>query len=82
MKTSIELQQLISSGESQTVEFKLSFTRETIESLVAFANVQGGTVLIGVEDDKTIKGVVVGKETLNEWLNQIKVSTSPTIFRI
>ena len=70
MKTSIEIQKLISSGESQTVEFKSSFTRETIESLVAFANDQGGTVLIGVADDRSIKGVILGKETLvsSNWI--------------
>ena len=33
---------LVRAGESYTVEFKTSFNRETIESLVAFANAQGG----------------------------------------
>ena len=35
---------LVRAGESYTVEFKTSFNRETIESLVAFANAQGGSV--------------------------------------
>ena len=44
------LQTLIAAGESQTLEFKTSFDKASIESLVAFANSQGGTVLIGVTD--------------------------------
>ena len=30
--------------ESQTVEFKTSFDKEVIETLVAFSNAKGGTV--------------------------------------
>jgi len=46
---------------------------------VAFANAKGGTVLVGVADDGAVRGVTLGKETLNEWLGQVKSSTSPTI---
>lgn len=70
---------LLKSGESQTVEFKTSFGREAIETLVAFANAQGGTVLIGVSDDGSVSGTTIGKETLNNWLGQIKSATSPSI---
>ncbi len=74
-----KISELIRVGESQTIEFKSSFDRETVESLVAFANTSGGTVLIGVADDGSVKGVTVGKGTLNEWLGQVKSSTSPSI---
>ncbi len=70
---------LLSSGESELVEFKSSFDREAIETLAAFANSSGGTVLIGVSDTGQIRGISVGKETLNEWLGQIKSSTSPSL---
>jgi len=66
-------------GESQSLEFKSSFDRETVETVVAFANTTGGTVLIGVADDGSVKGVTIGKESLNEWLGQIKSSTSPSV---
>lgn len=79
MITSPDIINLITFGESQLVEFKSSFDRETIETLVAFANAGGGTVLIGVADNGSVKGVTVGKETLNEWLGQVKSSTSPSI---
>ena len=34
--------QWLHKGESQTLEFKTSFDKTTVESLVAFANAQGG----------------------------------------
>lgn len=59
--------QWLRGGESQTGEFKSSFDKTTVESLVAFANAQGGTVLVGVSDVGLINGVTLGEETLNEW---------------
>ena len=73
------IDQLILAGESQELEFKASFDKATVESLVAFANAQGGTVLVGVTDKGTVCGVTLGKETLNEWLGQIKSATSPAL---
>jgi len=70
---------LIRRGESQSLEFKTSFGREAIESLCAFANTQGGTVLIGVKDSDNISGIEIGRETIQQWINQIRNSTSPSI---
>ncbi len=44
----MNLQSLINSGESETLEFKEKFDDRTIESAVAFANAKGGMILIGV----------------------------------
>ncbi|MBK8221687.1 MAG: ATP-binding protein [Candidatus Obscuribacter sp.] len=44
------MQPQITRGESETLEFKRSFGAEAIESLCAFANADGGTVLIGVDE--------------------------------
>ncbi|GJQ48175.1 MAG: ATP-dependent DNA helicase [Candidatus Kuenenia stuttgartiensis] len=79
MISSSEIRVFLRDGESHTVEFKSSFDRETIETVVAFANTQGGAIFVGVADTGTIKGVTLGKETLNEWLGQIKSTTSPTV---
>ena len=38
-------------SESKSVEFKTAFNQDTIVSLVAFANADGGSVYIGVRDD-------------------------------
>ncbi|MBE0524967.1 MAG: putative DNA binding domain-containing protein [Methanosarcinales archaeon] len=52
---------------------------ETIESAVSFANTKGGIIFIGVSDKNNIKGIKIGKETLNQWTNQISQSTAPRI---
>ena len=49
--------QLISQGESETVEIKSTFGKEVIESLCAFANNIGGAVLVGIENSGKITGV-------------------------
>ena len=41
---------LVKKGESDTIEFKISFDKEAIETLTAFANTKGGTVIIGVQN--------------------------------
>ena len=55
---------LIQQGESARVEFKTSFQKELIETLVAFANSKGGLVLVGVSDAGQITGVDIKAETL------------------
>ncbi|MBW6517328.1 MAG: helix-turn-helix domain-containing protein [ANME-2 cluster archaeon] len=75
----MNLPDLIKTGESETIEFKEKFDDRTIESAVAFANTRGGTIFIGVSDQNNIKCIKIGKETLNQWTNQISQSTDPRI---
>ena len=70
---------IVEKGESDTVEFKLSFDKEAIETLAAFANTKGGTIIIGVQNSGQLYGVQLGKETLQNWTNQIKLHTAPFI---
>lgn len=51
MNLDVDILNLITFGESQTMEFKSSFDREAIETVVAFANAGGGNVMIGVADN-------------------------------
>jgi ATP-dependent DNA helicase RecG len=50
--------ELLALGEGQVLDFKSARirARDLAEVLVAFANADGGTVVIGVENDKTITG--------------------------
>ncbi|MCK5543454.1 MAG: ATP-binding protein [Desulfobacterales bacterium] len=73
------IQTLIAKGESESLEFKTSFGKETMETLSAFANSNGGTVLIGINDKGKIIGVDITQESIQQWINQIKNSTSPSI---
>lgn len=54
-----ELQRLVTSGEGPTVEFKRRVPRPArlAKEVIAFANTQGGRVLIGVDDDGTLSGL-------------------------
>jgi ATP-dependent DNA helicase RecG len=73
------IEHIIQEGENDTVEFKRSFSDEVMISLVAFANAKGGTVYLGIEDDGTVKGVSLQKETLQKWINEVKNKTAPSI---
>ncbi|MBC8042952.1 MAG: putative DNA binding domain-containing protein [Rhizobacter sp.] len=63
--TELELLRLIDPGENIRTEFKrLVHSPEKIaKSLTAFANTEGGTILVGVDDDKRIVGIASEKET-------------------
>lgn len=74
-----ELSELLKKGESETVEFKENLDKEAIETVGAFANTNGGIILIGVFDSGKVNGIQIGKGTLNDWTNQISLSTEPRI---
>ena len=69
----------IPTSESLIVEFKTSFNEDVIETLVAFSNAKGGTVYVGVEDKSEVKGIQIGKETVQNWINEVKNKTAPQI---
>jgi len=50
---------LIKQGEHQTLDFKHSITdsKKIARSIVAFANTDGGTLLIGVKDNGSVVGI-------------------------
>lgn len=76
------MQHLLQQGESETLEFKESTgeTREIVETVGAFANLRGGTILIGVTNKGSIRGVSIGKDTLESLANTIQQQTDPKIF--
>ena len=75
----MNIEKLLLQGESNTVEFKQNFSREVIETAGAFANTKGGAILVGISDNAKIVGTTIGKETLNNWSNQISQSSEPSI---
>ncbi|MEA2051605.1 MAG: putative DNA binding domain-containing protein [Euryarchaeota archaeon] len=74
--------ELIEKGETQSVEFKesLRLKDEIGETVAAFSNLDGGTVIVGVSDNGVVSGVDIGKNTLEELANHIKRNTDPRIF--
>ena len=66
-------------GESERLAFRLFFGHEAIETLVAFANSQGGVLLLGVSELKEIKGVPDAKENIKHWNHEIQTTTTPRL---
>ncbi len=77
-----ELKKLIEKGESRNLEFKesLSLKNEIGESVSGFANTCDGIILIGVSDEREIKGVQIGKKTIEGLANFIKQNTDNSIY--
>lgn len=71
MATRTELLEIIANGENSGVEFKRDDlrTQDLAKELVAFSNLEGGMVLLGVEDDGTITGLT--RENLEEWVMSV-----------
>jgi len=57
---------LVEKGEGPTIEFKrlIHSAPKIARSIVSFANTSGGTILIGVDDDRRIVGIQSEKEML------------------
>jgi len=66
-----EVLELISNGEDSGVEFKRDdvTNADLAKELVAFLNLDGGTVLLGVEDDGSISGTT--RDRLEEWVSEL-----------
>lgn len=70
-------EELITLGENEKIEFKSSFNQEVIESVCAFANKHGGTIIIGLKSSEKVHGTQLGEESLQQWINEIKSKTEP-----
>ncbi len=59
-----ELEDLVSKGEGQKLEFKLkaAFPEKIVREMVAFANTDGGELFVGVDDDGRISGLKFAEE--------------------
>ena len=68
MTTRTELLELVANGESSGVEFKRDVLQnhELAKELVAFSNLEGGMVVLGVDDDGRMVGLT--RERLEEWV--------------
>jgi len=63
-----DILELIANGENSGVEFKRDDIRpeQLAREIVALANLKGGYILLGVEDDKSISGI--SRKNLSEWV--------------
>ena len=69
----------IEAGESHIAEFKREYTEEIKKTIMAFANTAGGTLYIGINDDKSIIGVGNPDDTLLQITNAVRSSIKPDV---
>ncbi len=75
-----ELQALIANDEDSGVEFKRDdlANHEVAKGLVALLNLDGGVVLLGIEDDGAISGTT--RDNLEEWVAELcRVKIAPPV---
>ena len=80
-----ELNRLIKQGESYNLEFKESLNSSIAKEMCAFANTNGGKILLGVKDDGKIKGINITnrlKSQIQNYARNIKPSIKIDITNI
>jgi ATP-dependent DNA helicase RecG len=69
----------IEAGENLTTEFKREYTEEIKKTIIAFANTEGGTLYIGINDNKSIAGVKNPDDTLLQITNSVRSAIKPDV---
>ena len=65
--------------ENKTTEFKREYVEDIKNTIVAFANCDGGTLYIGVNDDGTACGVDNVDDTMLRVTNTIRDAVRPDV---
>ncbi len=76
-----ELKKLVAEGEGLQLEFKrkAAYPEKIVRELIAFANTEGGTLIIGVDDDGSIPGVKYPEEEGQAICEAIKHYCKPVL---
>lgn len=61
-------------SESQTIEYKESWRDEYLKWICGFANAKGGTLYIGINDQRQVVGVARSKELMEQIPNMITMT--------
>ena len=73
-----KIKQLIKNGENVYVEFKKEINKSFAEEVVSFLNTEGGTILIGVDDNGEVVGINKNLEEII--INICRDSVIPAIY--
>lgn len=65
--------------ENKNTEFKREFVDEIKKTIVAFANTDGGTLYVGINDDGTVSGIEDTDTCMLKVANSIRDSVKPDI---
>jgi ATP-dependent DNA helicase RecG len=82
--TKTELMEIIQNGENSGVEFKRDDVHpdSLAKEMAALLNLEGGYIILGVEDDGTVAGLTKRRKEVEEWVinvarNNIQLSVIP-----
>ncbi|HIE36372.1 MAG TPA: ArsR family transcriptional regulator [Candidatus Omnitrophica bacterium] len=70
-----ELLMLVKEGENEKIEFKKDFTKDIGKEICAFANSDGGHIIVGVTDEGKIIGYKTAK--IKEKISSLLLSVTP-----
>lgn len=73
-----ELDFMLQEGEGLRVEFKESFDKSLAKEIVAFANSNGGKILLGVGDDSKVKGIDINNK-LKSQIQDLAIHCDPFV---
>lgn len=71
------IEDLIKRGENQSVEFKAEISNTLAETVVAFANTNGGVILLGVDDNSRVVGFRNDGKSRDAVTNHVATSCEP-----
>lgn len=76
-----QLKEIVKKGENNKTEFKLkaNHPEKIVREIVAFANTDGGNLLLGVDDNLELKGLKYAEEEEYQLIKAIEKYCSPPI---
>lgn len=78
----VTAENFVGTAESEILEWKSSLSQlnRIIETISAFSNTKGGTIIIGVDGTGKALGISIGKDTVEHLTNKIISNTEPKIY--
>jgi len=80
--TKSDLRIMLEEGEGQRIEFKESFSASLAKDVVAFANALGGKVLIGVADNRDVKGIKITNKLKSQVIDLARNCDPPIAIKL
>lgn len=74
-----DIEMMLQIGENESIEFKEEITQNIYKTAIAFANTYGGKIIIGISDNKKVKGLKEIPKSYERITNLILDNSNPQI---